>query len=314
MASYRPLELAPLKLEWNGHTIATAPLTAGGLTALQTIQAIKALGPDWKRLPKNSPVRTHTWLEALRVSWGDRLQLFGDPKFVDVPVERLLSENYAHESAAKIRTAVAEKRPVPVTTDDRPASGTVHLAAVDANGMMAAMTLTHGNSFGAQVTVDGLGLLLGHGNSRFDPAPGKPNSIAPGKRPLDNMCPTIVLRGGRPVLAIGAVGGRRIPNAIFQVLMKRFEDGGSLEDAVAEPRLHTEGGMLVRAEAGRPESDINYLKQIGYTIGKPEICWVSAVEIDPAKQGRPAVGVADFGDDRPAAAMRNSHPVVTRAN
>jgi gamma-glutamyltranspeptidase/glutathione hydrolase len=180
--------------------------------------------------------------------------------------------------------------------------------------MMAAMTLTHGNSFGAQVTVDGLGLLLGHGNSRFDPAPGKPNSIAPGKRPLDNMCPTIVLRDGRPVLSIGAVGGRRIPNAIFQVLMKQFEDGGSLEDAVAEPRLHTEGGMLVRAEAGRPDSDINYLKQIGYTIGKPEICWVSGVQIDPTKQGRPAVGVADFGDERPAAAMRNSHPVVTRAN
>jgi gamma-glutamyltranspeptidase/glutathione hydrolase len=314
MASYRPLELAPLTLEWNGHTIATAPLTAGGLTTLQTIQAIKALGTDWTRLPKNSPVRTHAWLEALRVSWGDRLQLFGDPKFVDVPVERLLSESYAHESAAKIRTAVAEKRPVPVTTDDRTASGTVHLSAVDANGMMAAMTLTHGNSFGAQVTVDGLGLLLGHGNSRFDPAQGKPNSIAPGKRPLDNMCPTIVLRGGRPMLAIGAVGGRRIPNAIFQVLMKLIDEGSSLEEAVTEPRLHTEGGMLVRAEAGRPESDINYLTQIGYTIGKPEICWVSGVQIDPTKQGQPAIGVADFGDDRPDAAMRNPHPVVTRAN
>ena len=314
MASYRPLELAPLTLEWNGYTIATAPLSAGGLSTLQTIQAIKALGPDWKRLPKDSPVRTHTWIEALRVSWGDRLKLFGDPKFVDVPVERLLSENYAQKSAAKIRSAVAEKRPVPVTTDDRSASGTVHLSAVDANGMMAAMTLTHGNSYGAQVTVDGLGLLLGHGNSRFDPVPGKPNSIGPGKRPLDNMCPTIVLRDGRPVMSIGAVGGRRIPNALFQVLMKLFEDGGSLEEAVTDPRLHTEGGMLVRAEAGRPETDIKYLKQIGYTIGKPEICWVAGVQIDPTKPGRPAVGVADFGEDRPAAAMRNPHPAVTHSN
>jgi len=113
MAAYRPLELAPLTLEWNGHTIATAPLTAGGLTTLQTIQAIKALGPDWKRLPKNSPVRTHAWLEALRVSWGDRLQLFGDPKFVDVPVERLLSENYAHESAAKIVRRLPKNGPFP---------------------------------------------------------------------------------------------------------------------------------------------------------------------------------------------------------
>lgn len=314
MASYRPLELAPHTLEWNGHTIATAPLTAGGLTILQTIQAIKALAPDWKRLPKDSPVRSHTWLEALRVSWGDRLQLFGDPRQANVPIERLLSENYAQESAAKIRSAVAEKRPVPVTTDNRMAGGTVHLSAVDANGMMVAMTLTHGNSYGAQVTVDGLGLLLGHGNSRFDPAPGKPNSIGPGKRPLDNMCPTIVLRGGRPVLSIGAVGGRRIPNALFQVLMKLLEDGSSLEGAITDPRLHTEGGMIVRAESGRPESDINYLKQMGYTIGKPEVCWVSAVEIDPTKQDRVAVGVFDHGKDIPAAAMRNPHPVVTHAN
>jgi gamma-glutamyltranspeptidase/glutathione hydrolase len=180
--------------------------------------------------------------------------------------------------------------------------------------MMAAMTLTHGNSYGAQVTVDGLGLLLGHGNSRFDPAPGKPNSIGPGKRPLDNMCPTIVLKDGRPVMSIGAVGGRRIPNALFQVLMKLFEDGSSLEEAVAEPRLHTEGGMLVRAEAGRPQADIKYLKQIGYSIGKPEICWVAGVQIDPRKQGRPTVGVADFGEGRPAAAMRNPHPATTHAN
>lgn len=313
MANYRPIEAAPLQLDWHDHTIATAPLTAGGLSVLQTIQALKELGPDWDRLPKNSPVRTHTWLEALRISWGDRLQLFGDPRQVVVPVERLLSEKYAQESAAKVRSAVAEKRPVPVTTDDRSASGTVHLSAVDGDGMMAAITLTHGNSFGAQVTVDGLGLLLGHGNSRFDPVPGKPNSIGPGKRPLDNMCPTIVLRGGRPVLSIGAVGGRRIPNAVLQLLTSMIEDGSGLEDAVTQPRLHTEGGMLVRAEPGRPQSDLNYLKQIGYVIGKPEICWVAAVEMDPAKQGRPAVGVFDFGEDLPTTAIRNSHPAVTHS-
>jgi gamma-glutamyltranspeptidase/glutathione hydrolase len=304
MAGYLPIEAAPLQLDWRGYTIATAPLTAGGLTLLQTIQALKSLEPDWDGRPKNSPVRTHIWLEALRLSWGDRLQLFGDPRQVDVPVERLLSEKYAQKSATKVRSAVAAKRPVAVTTDDRSAGGTVHLSAVDGDGMMAAITLTHGNSFGAQVTVDGLGLLLGHGNSRFDPLPGKPNSIGPRKRPLDNMCPTIVLRGGRPVLSIGAVGGRRIPNAVLQVLTSLIEDGSSLEDAVTQPRLHTEGGMLVRAEPGRSQSDLNYLKQIGYVIGKPEICWVAAVEIDPAKRGRPAVGVFDFGEDLPLTAIR----------
>ena len=173
MAKYRPLEVDPLRLTWRGHTIATAPLTAGGLTILQTIATLQALGADWERLPKNSPVRTQAWLEALRIAWGDRLRLFGDPRHVDVPVERLLSAKYAQESAEKIQLAIDHKRPVPVSTDGRTAGGTVHLSAVDGHGMMASLTLTHGDSFGAQVTVDGLGLILGHGMSRFDPAAGK---------------------------------------------------------------------------------------------------------------------------------------------
>jgi gamma-glutamyltranspeptidase/glutathione hydrolase len=312
MASYHPFEDKPLTMEWDGYSIATAPLTAGGLTVLQTIGALKALGSDWKRLDKNSPHRTQAWLEALRISWGDRLQLFGDPRQVDVPVERLLSKKYAEASAEKVRTAVANKRPVPVTTDDRTTNGTVNLAAVDRHGMMAVMTLTHGESFGAQVTVDGLGLILGHGNSRFDPVPGRPNSIAPRKRPLDNMCPTIVLKDGKPMYGIGAVGGRRIPNAVFQVLMKIIEDGSSLEEAVADPRLHTEGGMLIRAEAKRPRSDIDYLKQIGYKFDKPLICWVSGVQAESANE-RASVGVADFGEDHPGS-IRNPMPAVTRSN
>ena len=83
---------------------------------------------------------------------------------------------------------------------------------------MAASTLTHGGNFGARVSVPGLGLTLGHGMSRFEPRPGHPNSPGPGKRPLHNMCPTIVLRDGQPVLALGARGGRQIPNAVFEAL------------------------------------------------------------------------------------------------
>jgi gamma-glutamyltranspeptidase/glutathione hydrolase len=293
LANYRPLEAEPLQLNWRGYTIATAPLTAGGITVLQTIAALQALGSDWEHVPKNSPARTQMWIEALRISWGDRLRFFGDPRHVDVPIKPLLSEKYAQESAKKIQLAIDRKRPVPVSTDGRTAGGTVHLSAVDGQGMMASVTLTHGDSFGAQVTVDGLGLLLGHGMSRFDPLPGRPNSIAPGKRPLDNMSPTIVLRDGNPMLAIGAAGGRRIPNGVFEVLLNLVVDGRSLEDAVTEPRLHTEGGLTVHAERGRSEAEIQHLKQIGYSIAGPQQCYVAAVQIDPAKKGERVVGVAD---------------------
>jgi gamma-glutamyltranspeptidase/glutathione hydrolase len=313
LANYRPLEADPLQLDWGGYTIAAAPPTAGGLTVLQTIATLKALGADWDKLPKGSPVRTQGWLEALRISWSDRLRIFGDPRYVHVPIERLLSEKYAQESASKIQLAISQKRPVPASTDGRTAGGTVHLSAVDGQGMMASVTLTHGDSFGAQVTVDGLGLILGHGMSRFDPVPGRPNSVAPGKRPLDNMSPTIVLRHGKPILAIGAAGGRRIPNGVFEVLLSFIVDGRSLEDAVTEPRLHTEGGLLIHAERGRPEAEIQHLKQIGFSIAGAQQCYVAAVKIDPTTKVGRVVGVADNPPGNGPGA-RDPHPQVTHAD
>lgn len=291
-AEYRAIEQAPYQLDWLGNTIATAPLTAGGLTMLQAFAALAAL--DWQRMAKADPTRFQAMLESLRIAWGDRLRYFGDPRYVDVPVERLLSDKYARESAQKIRTALAEKRPVPVSTDGRTAGGTINLSACDAKGTVAALTLTHGESFGARVTVDGLGLLLGHGMSRFDSVPGKLNSIAPGKRPLDNMTPSVVLRGGRPVVALGGAGGRRIPNAIFQSLLHFVAEDRPIDASVHAPRIHTEGGLDVNVERGIPQANIDYLKQVGYRIKPPIGAFVSAVQFVPDKTGHPTIlAVAD---------------------
>ncbi len=283
-ANYHAIEQAPYQRDCLGHAITTAPLTAGGLTVLQVFATLGAL--DWQQMPKDSPTKFQAMVEALRIAWGDRLRLFGDPKFVDVPVERLLSDKYAKESAQQIKKAIAEKRPVPVTTDGRTAGGTVNLSAADAKGTMAVITLTHGDGFGARVTVDGLGLLLGHGMSRFEPAPGKLNSIAPGKRPLDNMSPSIVLRDGRPALALGGVGGRRIPNAVFQTLLQIVAEDRPLDYAIHAPRIHTEGGLDLFVERGIPKADVDYMKQIGYTIKPPMGAFVSAVQYKADTEGR----------------------------
>jgi len=292
MASYQANEVAPLTIEWHGHRIATAPLTAGGLTVLEAIASLKALNRDISS--SNGPTKTQIWLEALRIAWGNRLELLGDPSQVDVTVERLLSEQHAQQSAKKIERAIAEKRPVQVATDGRTFDGTLHVSAADRDGMMVALTLTHGNSYGARVIVDKFGLILGHGMSRFDPLPGRPNSVAPGKRPLHNMCPTIVFRNGRPMLALGAIGGRRIPNTIFQVLLHYITEQCSLDEAVRRPRLHTEGGMNIHAAATSPKVDIEYLQKIGYEIQPPLPSWVFAIE-RPATKGKDAalIGVAD---------------------
>jgi gamma-glutamyltranspeptidase/glutathione hydrolase len=240
----------------------------------------------------------------------------GDPQHVDVPVRRLLSDRYAEQMAAQIESAIAQRRPVPIETDGSAAGGTLHVSALDGRGMMVSATLTHGNSFGAQVAVDGLGLILGHGMSRFDPVPGRPNSIAPGKRPLHNMCPTIVFRGGRPVLAVGATGGRRIPNALFQVLLSIIGQGRSLEEAVAMPRLHTEGGLNIHAEPGVPDADVKHLTEIGYKTQTSLSASVYAIEQDATRGSvSVALGVADHSaTEGTTPGTRNPRPIVTRGS
>ena len=144
-----------------------------------------------------------------------------------------------------------EKHPLALEVQKHTDEGTNSISSVDRHGNLVAITLTQGGSFGAQVTVEGLGLTLGHGMSRFDPHPGHPNAPGPGKRPLHNMCPSIVLRDDQPVLAVGAAGGVRIPNAIFDVLTSYVLRGAPIELAVAPPRLHCTGTLDVAVEPRR---------------------------------------------------------------
>ncbi len=279
LAAYRAREVEPLRLEWNGCDVRTAPLTAGGLTVLQALAALRAL--DWDKQP-DGPARTHARIEALRIAWSDRLALLGDPEHTKVPGTKLLSDDYARETADKVRRAVKVGRPFALTTVSRSHSGTIHLSAVDRSGNMAAITLTHGNTFGSRATVDGLGLTLGHGMSRFDPDPAHPNAPGPGKRPLHNMCPTVVLREGRPVFALGGRGGRKIPNAVFEALTQFVALGRPMEAAIAAPRLHTEGNLELELEAKWPAGEADALRKLGYRTRTAGSATLSAVARDAA--------------------------------
>lgn len=280
LAAYRAVEVTPLALEWRGFTAHTPPPTAGGLTVLQALATLKALG--WEKMDPKDPATIQARVEALRLAWADRLTLLGDPKHAEVPIGKLLSAKYAAEAAERVRAAVKARKPAQAATDGRPAGGTIHLSAVDASGLAVALTLTHGDGFGARVTVDGLGLTLGHGMSRFDPRPGRPNSIGPGKRPLHNMCPTVVTRGGKPVLALGATGGRRIPNTLFDVLTYRLGMGLPLAVAVKAPRVHTEGGLALTLEAAWPAAVSDHFKAVGYTVKAGPGATLNGIERDPA--------------------------------
>src|SRR5262249_51203314 len=139
---------------------------------------------------------------------------------------------------------------------------------------------TQGGSFGAQVTLDGLGLTLGHGMSRFDPHPAHPNAPAPGKRPLHNMCPSVALRQKRPAFAIGGAGGVRIPNPLFHIFIQWLVRGASIEQAIAAPRLSCTGTLDVLVENGFPKAHADYLSAMGYKLRTGECAHVSAVSFD----------------------------------
>lgn len=280
LASYRALEVAPHSFTWQSHTILTPPPTSGGLTILQTLGILKAL--QWSKTDPGEPATVQSRVEAMRIAWTDRLKFLGDPKHSKLPIDRLLSEKYAAECAERVRRAVAAGRPVEGRSDTRPADGTIHLTAADKDGMMVALTFTHGEGFGARVTVDGFGLILGHGMSRFEPRPGHPNSPGPGKRPLHNMCPTIVLKDNKPVLALGATGGRRIPNTVLDVLIYAIVEGRPLADAVAAPRIHTEGDLSLTLEAKWPIGVAARFRELGYRVRIGPGASLNAVARDPA--------------------------------
>ena len=274
LASYHAREVEPLKLDWDQFALYTAPLTAGGLTVLQALAILKEL--KWGSI-RDPLVNTHARLEAIRSAWEDRLKLFGDPEKVKVPVQRLLSKNYIREQASRVDASVKARRPLDIQVRKHTDEGTNNISAVDAAGNIVAITLTQGGGFGAQVTADGLGLTLGHGMSRFDPHPEHPNAPAPGKRPLHNMCPSVVLRDRKPLLGVGGAGGVRIPNAIYDVLGQFVGRGASMEEALAAPRLNCTGTLDVLAEKELAPDSAEYLKEMGFKLQTGEGARVSAV-------------------------------------
>jgi gamma-glutamyltranspeptidase / glutathione hydrolase len=278
LADYRAHELEPLQMKWKDTVVYTAPLTAGGLSILQMLTILREM--NWAKLPTGFE-KTHGYLEALRLCWRDRLEHLGDPGHVEVPIKHLLAAGYANDLGRQVQKAVKENKALPIQISAAPDDGTMNLSAVDCHGNMVAMTLTQGGSFGSKVTVEGLGLVLGHGMWRFEPKPGHPNSVAPGKRPLHNMCPSVVLRKGKPVMAVGGAGGRMIPNSILKVLTDFVALEKTMEQSMAAPRLHNEGNMNVSVEREWPASELEEMKKLGYKTSTGNQAIVSAVSFTP---------------------------------
>jgi gamma-glutamyltranspeptidase/glutathione hydrolase len=209
----------------------------------------------------------HRYLESTRLAYADRNRYIGDPKFVQVPLKELLSTGFAAERRCLIGPTAAAS-PVPAGDPTPPYSGcpaggasvagpegnsTNHLTVVDRQGNVVSYTSTIEQIAGSAIAVPGYGFLLNNELTDFDPVPPAdgtpdPNLPAGGKQPRSSMSPTIVLRHGRPMLAVGSPGGATIITTVLQILLNRIDFAMSLPDAIAAPRASQRNGAKTDAE------------------------------------------------------------------
>jgi gamma-glutamyltranspeptidase/glutathione hydrolase len=200
-------------------------------------------------IPHNSATHLHLLAETMKHAFSDRAQYLGDPDFVQVPTQKLISKEYA----AWIRSKISSVRTYPPSfyglTSYRPEQGgTTHFSVLDRAGNAVSCSLTINTQFGSKVLVQGTGVILNNEMDDFSIAPGAPNvykligaeanSIQPKKRPLSSMTPTIILQGERPVLIVGASGGPRIISATLQTILNVLDFHMGLKQAIESPRIH----------------------------------------------------------------------------
>jgi len=249
LQQYQAVERTPLTGKYRGLDIVTAPLpSSGGIGILQMLGMLE--GSGYEKSGAGSAAAIHYGAEVMRRYFADRSLYMGDSDFVKVPVKGLLDPAYLRERAASIDRdrATSSDQVNPGKPAGREGTETTHYSIIDAAGNAVAVTYTLNNSYGSGVTVPGLGFLLNDEMDDFTAKPNSPNlfgliqgeanAIQPGKRPLSAMAPTIVVRGGKPFLVLGAPGGPRIVTAVLEVLLNVVDFHMNVQDAVDAPRFH----------------------------------------------------------------------------
>ncbi len=240
----------------------TPPPPSGGITSLAIVQTVEAgLALDSSAVSWNAGTY-HAFAEAAKLCWQERQSHLGDPEFVDVPLRELVSTEAAELRAQRIRSGHTLRGSGSIDTS----SHTSNVVAADAEGNMISLTATQGWMYGSHLVVEGLGLVLNHGMSRCDFVSGHPNAPAPGKRMQHNMSPMIALRDGRPAFAFGLPGGPKIVNVTAQLAVDTILFGAKPKDAIAAPRLHTQGSEPLLVSAHMPDHTIAELEVLGHSI------------------------------------------------
>ena len=244
-AAYRVTETPPLRCAYRGFVVLSAPPpSSGGVTLCQMLLVLE--GFDLRAAGWNAARTVHWMTEAARHAFLDRNTHLGDPAFVRNPIERLLSADHAELVRGRIGDRARASAGMRTETGEKPE--TTHYSVMDRAGNAVSVTTTINGAFGAGVMAPGTGFLLNNemddftikigAANLFGLVQGAANAIAPGKRPLSSMTPTIVLRDGRVVMVVGSPGGARIITIVLQTLVNMIDFGMAPQEAVDAPRVH----------------------------------------------------------------------------
>ncbi|MGK7895431.1 MAG: gamma-glutamyltransferase [Xenococcus sp. (in: cyanobacteria)] len=275
-ANYQVSEYAPVSCDYRGYQVTSSPPPGGGTTLCQMLNILS--GYDLKNLGWKTPDSLHPILSSMLLAFSDRNQFLGDPDFVENPLDKLLSLNYATSLRAQIPEyqAIPPESVYPSLRSE--GTNTTHYSVVDNQGNAVAVTYTINSYFGAGVVAPGTGFLLNNEMDDFTSKPGEPNQfglrqgttnkIEPGKRPLSSMSPTIITKDNQVVLVTGSPGGSKIPTTVLQVILNAIDYGLDINQAVNSPRFHYQGlpnRILTEPEAFASDV-IKDLQSRGYKI------------------------------------------------
>ena len=303
---YTVREMAPVECDYRGyHIVSAPPPSSGGAVICEILNIVE--GYPLKELGFRSAQATHYQIEAMRHAYLDRNSYLGDPDFVKNPLDRLLDKAYA----AKIRAAIDPGK-AGVSKDMKPGvephegNNTTHFSIVDKDGNAVAVTYTLNEWFGARVTVPGTGVLLNNEMDDFTVKIGVPNAyglvqgeanaIAPGKRPLSSMSPTLVTKDGKPVMVLGTPGGSRIITAVTHTILNVIDYGMNAQEAVDAPRFHQQWlPDLTNVDTfGISPDTRKILVDMGHKLGPPQPGNHLAVIL----VGAPTLGGKPVGNNR----------------
>lgn len=313
LKNYNSIWRKPLITDYRGHqVISMPPPSSGGIALFQLLKMVEPY--DLAKYGFHSPEAVHLMIEAERRVYADRATHLGDPDFYDVPVDSLLSPKYIHKRLQSIDFAKASKSSdiQAGKFNTKESEQTTHISIVDKFGNAVSCTTTLNGSYGSKTVVAGAGFLLNNEMDDFSVKPGVPNmyglvggeanAIAPRKRMLSSMTPTIITKDDKLFMVVGTPGGSTIITSVFQTIINAIDFNMSARDATFAPRFHQQWlpeHTYIEREGKLPEQTLKKLEAMGHTFS--ERGYIGRVETILVQPNGQLKGAADKrGDDHAA--------------